>query len=127
MSPALRNSDESHCIVKSRKTLFRTAKLCPHALFFESSPPILRPSSTSYRYETSDQPVSARKEAVMKKTSPFSVVLFLFALTVAAFGQNYAAGAGVAIKSKAFAEERAFWTRTRLGSGRMGNVTPCCI
>src|SRR5215475_6238263 len=85
---------------------------------------ILRPSSTNSRNETSDQPVSASKEAVMKKTSPFAVVGFLFSLTVAALGQNYAAGARVAIKSEVLGEERIILVRTPPGYDRNGQRYP---
>src|SRR5215475_762804 len=85
---------------------------------------ILRPSSTNSRNETSDQPVSASKEAVMKKTSPFTVVAFLFSLTVAAFGQNYAEGNRIAIKSEVLGEERVILIRTPPGYERNGQRYP---
>ncbi len=60
----------------------------------------------------------------MKKTSPFAVVAFLFSLTVAALGQNYAAGARVAIKSEVLGEERIILVRTPPGYDRNGQRYP---
>jgi predicted alpha/beta superfamily hydrolase len=60
----------------------------------------------------------------MKKTSPFAVVLFLLSLTVAAFGQNYAAGARVAVKSEVLGEERVILIRTPPGYERNGQRYP---
>jgi uncharacterized protein len=60
----------------------------------------------------------------MKKTSPFAVVLFLLSLTVAAFGQNYAAGNRIAIKSEVLGEERIILVRTPPGYERNGQRYP---
>jgi uncharacterized protein len=60
----------------------------------------------------------------MKKTSPFAVVAFLFSLAVAAFGQNYADGARVAIKSEVLGEERVILIRTPPGYERNGQRYP---
>jgi uncharacterized protein len=60
----------------------------------------------------------------MKKTSPFAVVAFLFSLTVAALGQNYAAGARVAIKSEVLGEERIILVRTPPGYDHNGQRYP---
>ena len=60
----------------------------------------------------------------MKKTSPFAVVAFLFSLAVAAFGQSYADGARVAIKSEVLGEERVILIRTPPGYERNGQRYP---
>jgi predicted alpha/beta superfamily hydrolase len=60
----------------------------------------------------------------MKKTSPFAVVAFLFSLAVAAFGQSYADGARVAIKSEVLGEERVILIRTPPGYERNGQRCP---
>ncbi len=60
----------------------------------------------------------------MKKTSPFAVVLVLFALTVAAFGQDYAAGNRITIKSEVLGEDRVILVRTPPGYERDGQRYP---
>jgi uncharacterized protein len=60
----------------------------------------------------------------MKKTSPFAVVLFLFALTIAAFGQDYAAGNRITIKSETLGEERVILVHTPPGYERNGRRYP---
>jgi predicted alpha/beta superfamily hydrolase len=60
----------------------------------------------------------------MKKTSPIAVVLFLFALTTAAFGQDYAAGNRITIKSETLGEERVILVRTPPGYERNGQRYP---
>ena len=60
----------------------------------------------------------------MKKTSPFAVVAILFSLAVAAFGQNYADGARIAIKSEVLGEERVILIRTPPGYERNGQRYP---
>jgi len=63
-------------------------------------------------------------EAVMKKTSLFAVALFLFALSVAAFGQDYAAGNRITIKSQALGEDRVILVRTPPGYDHDGQRYP---
>jgi predicted alpha/beta superfamily hydrolase len=60
----------------------------------------------------------------MKKTSPSAVVAFLFSLAVVAFGQSYADGARVAIKSEVLGEERVILIRTPPGYERNGQRYP---
>lgn len=60
----------------------------------------------------------------MKKTSTFAVALFLLALTTAAFGQNYATGNRLAIKSEVLGEERIILVRTPPGYERDGQRYP---
>jgi len=60
----------------------------------------------------------------MKKTSPFAFASFLLALTVAAFGQDYAAGNRIAIKSEVLGEERIILVRTPPGYGSDGQRYP---
>jgi len=60
----------------------------------------------------------------MKKTSPFAVVLSLFAMTIVAFGQDYAAGNRITIKSETLGEERVILVRTPPGYERGGQRYP---
>ncbi|HEU0176200.1 MAG TPA: alpha/beta hydrolase-fold protein [Blastocatellia bacterium] len=60
----------------------------------------------------------------MKKTSPFTVVLFLLSLTVAAFGQGYATGNRVVIKSVVLGEDRTILVRTPPGYDHDGQRYP---
>ena len=60
----------------------------------------------------------------MKKTSPFTVVLFLLSLTVAAFGQGYATSNRVVIKSEVLGEDRTILVRTPPGYEHDGQRYP---
>ena len=60
----------------------------------------------------------------MKKASLFTPILFLLALTVAAFGQDYAAGNRIAVKSETLGEERVMLVRTPPGYERNGQRYP---
>jgi len=60
----------------------------------------------------------------MKKTSGFTAILFLLALTTAAFGQDYATGNRITIKSEVLGEERVILVRTPPGYERDGQRYP---
>jgi hypothetical protein len=60
----------------------------------------------------------------MKKTSLFAAILFLFTLGAAAFGQDYATGTRLAIKSEGLGEERIILIRTPPGYERSGQRYP---
>ncbi|MGH9769594.1 MAG: alpha/beta hydrolase-fold protein [Blastocatellia bacterium] len=60
----------------------------------------------------------------MKKASLFTAILFLIALTAAAFGQDYATGNRIAIKSEVLGEERIILVRTPPGYERNGQRYP---
>ncbi len=60
----------------------------------------------------------------MKKTSMFAAIPFLLALTIAVFGQDYAASNRIAIKSDVLGEERVILVRTPPGYERGGQRYP---
>jgi predicted alpha/beta superfamily hydrolase len=60
----------------------------------------------------------------MKKRSLFTAILFLLALTSAAFGQEYGGGARLTIKSEVLGEERVALVRTPPGYERDGRRYP---
>ena len=60
----------------------------------------------------------------MKKASLFTSILFLLTLSAAAFGQDYAAGNRITIKSEALGEERVILVRTPPGYERNGQRYP---